>query len=46
MTRIETVVIVYQPPRILLSMKKGKFGKGRYNGFGGKVELNEIQELK
>lgn len=38
MTRIETVVIVQRNPRILLGMKKAKFGKGRYNGFGREVE--------
>ncbi|MEK6906646.1 MAG: 8-oxo-dGTP diphosphatase [Nanoarchaeota archaeon] len=44
MTRIETVTIVHQHPRILLGMKKKKFGKGRYNGFDGKVETNETEK--
>lgn len=39
--RIETCSIVYQPPRVLLGMKKKRFGKGKYNGFGGKIEEGE-----
>ena len=39
--RIETVMIVHQSPKILLGMKKVNFGKGKYNGFGGKVEDDE-----
>lgn len=35
MKRVETVSIVYRHPRILLGVKKRKFGVGRYNGFGG-----------
>ncbi len=42
--RRETVLIVYQYPRILLGMKKERFGKGKYNGFGGKVEKGESLE--
>ena len=41
MTRIETVSIIYQHPKILLGMKKARFGKGRYNGFGGGVRPGE-----
>ena len=41
MTRIETLVLIHQKPNILLAMKKRKFGKGHYNGFGGGVEENE-----
>lgn len=26
---------------VLLGMKKNGFGKGKYNGFGGKIEQNE-----
>ena len=44
MTLIETVSIVYQHPRILLGMKKQRFGKGKYNGFGGEVEDGETLE--
>jgi 8-oxo-dGTP pyrophosphatase MutT (NUDIX family) len=39
MARIETVAIVYRHPRILLGMKKNKLGAGRYNGFGGGMEV-------
>jgi ADP-ribose pyrophosphatase YjhB (NUDIX family) len=42
--RIETVSIVYQPPRILLGMKKKRLGAGKYNGFGGGVEWWESLE--
>lgn len=35
MTRIETLSIVQKDLRILLAMKKKKFGAGRWNGFGG-----------
>ena len=41
MTKVETVSIPYIPPKILLGMKKIRFGKGWYNGFGGSVEDNE-----
>ncbi len=41
MTKIETVSIIYQHPKILLGMKKVRFGKGLYNGFGGSVEKDE-----
>ncbi|MCX6719056.1 MAG: NUDIX domain-containing protein [Candidatus Taylorbacteria bacterium] len=39
-----TLCIVYQPSRVLLGMKKMGFGKGRWNGFGGKVEAGETIE--
>ena len=39
-----TLAIVYQHPKILLGMKKRGFGKGRWNGFGGKLEENEEVE--
>ena len=42
--RIETVLIVYQHTRILLALKKKKFGIGKYNGFGGEVEKGETLE--
>jgi len=41
MERLETVSIIYQHPKILLGMKKVRFGKSRYNGFGGGVKLGE-----
>ena len=43
-TKIETVSIIYPHPRILLGMKKVRFGEGKYNGFGGKVENGETLE--
>ncbi len=44
MTKVETVTIVYEHPKVLLGMKKTKFGRGKYNGFGGKVENGETLE--
>lgn len=44
MTRLEAVSIIHQPPRILLGLKKIKFGKGKYNGFGGGVKDGESLE--
>ena len=35
---------VYQPPRLLLGMKKRGFGAGRWNGFGGKLHEGETIE--
>jgi len=45
MTRVETVLIVYRKPKILLGFKdpNKKFG-GRWNGFGGGVENGESLE--
>ena len=36
--------MIHQHPRVLLGMKKRGFGKGRYNGFGGKVKEGETVE--
>lgn len=36
-----TLCLVLKQNKILLGMKKKGFGKGYYNGFGGKVEANE-----
>lgn len=44
MTRIETVTVVYQRPRVLLAMKKKRFGIGKFNGLGGKIEDGETIE--
>ncbi|KAM6155499.1 oxidized purine nucleoside triphosphate hydrolase [Rhynchocyon petersi] len=43
-TRLYTLVLVLQPQKILLGMKKRGFGAGRWNGFGGKVEEGETAE--
>ncbi len=42
--KIETVSIIYQDTRVLLGMKKVRFGKGKYNGFGGSQEKGESLE--
>jgi len=39
--KILTLCIIHNHPRVLLGMKKRGFGKGRWNGFGGKVEKGE-----
>ncbi len=39
-----TLCIIYDPPRILLGMKKRGFGAGRWNGFGGKLKEGETIE--
>lgn len=44
MKKLLTLVIIYQPPRILLGLKKRGFGVGKWNGLGGKVEANETIE--
>ncbi|KAM5228827.1 oxidized purine nucleoside triphosphate hydrolase [Ctenodactylus gundi] len=42
--RLYTLVLVLQPQRVLLGMKKRGFGAGRWNGFGGKVQDGETIE--
>jgi len=42
--KLECVSIIHQPPWVLLGMKKVRFGKGKYNGFGGSVERGETLE--
>ena len=39
--KILTLVLIREPARVLLGMKKRGFGQGRWNGFGGKVEKGE-----
>lgn len=36
-SKILTLLLIQQKDKILLAMKKKGFGKGKYNGFGGKV---------
>ncbi|XP_032182882.1 7,8-dihydro-8-oxoguanine triphosphatase isoform X1 [Mustela erminea] len=43
-SRLYTLVLVLQPQRVLLGMKKRGFGVGRWNGFGGKVQDGETIE--
>lgn len=41
MDRIETTLcLLKRDNKILLAMKKRGFGKGKYNGIGGKIEKN------
>ncbi|XP_057369343.1 oxidized purine nucleoside triphosphate hydrolase-like [Daphnia carinata] len=40
--KIFTLVFVMSKSQILLGLKKRGLGEGKWNGFGGKVELNEI----
>uniref|UniRef100_A0A672MPS7 Nudix (nucleoside diphosphate linked moiety X)-type motif 1 n=1 Tax=Sinocyclocheilus grahami TaxID=75366 RepID=A0A672MPS7_SINGR len=35
--KLLTLVLVVQPGRVLLGMKKRGFGAGKWNGFGGKL---------
>ncbi len=44
MKKITTLCIIHNHPQILLGMKKKGFGKGRWNGFGGKVKKEETIE--
>lgn len=44
MRKILTLCFVVKEDRILLGMKKRRFGAGRWNGFGGKVETGETIE--
>uniref|UniRef100_A0A8C4MS22 Oxidized purine nucleoside triphosphate hydrolase n=1 Tax=Equus asinus asinus TaxID=83772 RepID=A0A8C4MS22_EQUAS len=43
-SRLYTLVLVLEPQRVLLGMKKRGFGVGRWNGFGGKVQEGETIE--
>ncbi|XP_062469587.1 oxidized purine nucleoside triphosphate hydrolase isoform X2 [Pezoporus occidentalis] len=40
-TKLFTLVLVVQPQRVLLGLKKRGFGAGLWNGFGGKVQPGE-----
>ncbi|KAL3698113.1 hypothetical protein R1sor_012189 [Riccia sorocarpa] len=42
--KLLTLVIIHHEEKVLLGMKKRGFGKGYYNGFGGKVEKGETIE--
>jgi 8-oxo-dGTP pyrophosphatase MutT (NUDIX family) len=44
MKKVLTLSLLTENKRILLAMKKRGFGAGRYNGFGGKVEVGETIE--
>lgn len=42
--KVLTLCIIHKDNKILLGMKKKGFGVGRWNGFGGKVEIGESIE--
>ena len=42
--KLLTLLFVLRPGQVLLGMKKRGFGKGRWNGFGGKVHQGESIE--
>lgn len=44
MKKTMTLAFIVEEDRILLAMKKGGFGGGRYNGYGGKVKPGETLE--
>ena len=44
MNKVLTLCIVCKHTNVLLGMKKRGFGMGKWNGFGGKVELGESIE--
>lgn len=39
-----TLCFIHQHPRILLGMKKRGLGKDKWNGFGGKVEIETAED--
>ncbi|KAJ8318767.1 hypothetical protein KUTeg_003858 [Tegillarca granosa] len=41
LNKLLTLVLVREPSRVLLGLKKKGFGEGKWNGFGGKVEPGE-----
>ena len=42
--KVLTLLFVRSLDKILLGYKKNGFGEGRWNGFGGKVEIGETIE--
>lgn len=42
--KVLTLCLLHDDNRVLLGMKKRGFGAGRWNGFGGKVEIGETVE--
>lgn len=41
---ITNLCIIHQHPRVLLGLKKRRFGVGKWNGYGGKIEEGESIE--
>lgn len=44
MKKVLTLCLIHKNSHVLLGMKKRGFGAGRWNGFGGKVEIGETIE--
>ena len=44
MKKLLTLGLLLENNKLLLGMKKRGFGEGRWNGFGGKLQLNETLE--
>ena len=50
--KILTLAVLFRGDKILLAMKKRKFGAGKWNGYGGKLDENEspidgiVREIK
>ncbi|NCU44519.1 8-oxo-dGTP diphosphatase [Candidatus Falkowbacteria bacterium] len=44
MKKLMTLCVIQQEEQLLLGMKKRGFGAGRWNGFGGKVGIDETIE--
>lgn len=44
MKKVLTLCVIHNDTHVLLGMKKVGFGRGRWNGFGGKVERGESIE--
>lgn len=42
--KLLTLVLPFRDEKVLLGMKKRGFGMGKWNGFGGKVEVGETVE--
>ena len=42
--KILTLVVIQKDGKVLLGMKKRGFGVGKWNGFGGKVDVSETVE--
>lgn len=44
MKKLLTLCVIHKNDQVLLGLKKKGFGEGRWNGFGGKVEVGETTE--
>ena len=41
MVKLLNLIFILRDRQVLLGLKKRGFGKGKWNGFGGKVEVEE-----